>query len=320
MSDADLPAIGGYFGLELPVREIWHRDAVALNSGRNALRYLLELQRPAQVHVPVFTCDAVTQVIGDLGINVAPYRIDERMEPVFDFDSIGSDDAFLYTNYFGLKDLFIKTLAARGLRLVIDNAQAFFSWPVATVPTFYSPRKFFGVPDGGYAYPNLAPVFERGVSSDCVKHLLVRHDASAQAGYAAYQDNESLLSRLPIKAMSALTERILGSIDYADVADRRRRNFRQLHHVLRSSNALLIDLDLDVDSVPLSYPYLSQDRDLKSRLHSQNIFTASYWPSLTLLTEPNSLERHYATHIVHLPIDQRYGANEMARILSVTLS
>lgn len=318
MSDADLPAIGGYFGLELPVREVWHRNAVALNSGRNALRYLLELQRPAHIYVPVFTCDAVTQVIGELGINFTRYRIDERMEPVFDFCSIRRDEVFLYTNYFGLKDCYVKTLATKGFRLIIDNSQAFFSWPVGAVPTFYSPRKFFGVPDGGYAYADSAPDLERDASRDRVEHLVVRHDSSAQAGYAAYQDNESLLSRLPIKAMSALTERILASINYANAADRRQRNFKRLHRALRSSNELLIDVD--GASVPLSYPYLSQDRDLRSRLRAHNIFTASYWPDVARCAEPKSLEHHYAEHIVHLPIDQRYGSDEMARVLSVTLS
>ena len=33
--------------------------------------------------------------------------------------------------------------------LIIDNAQAFFAKPLLGIDTFYSPRKFVGVSDGG---------------------------------------------------------------------------------------------------------------------------------------------------------------------------
>jgi hypothetical protein len=313
-------AIGGYFGLELPVgREPWHRGALAVNSGRNALRCLLEAVRPSRVHLPVFTCEAVPATVAALGIPASFYRIDEAFEPRLDA-AAGVDDGavVLYTNYFGLKSRCAQALAARGVRLILDNAQAYFAPPVGTVGSFCSPRKFFGVPDGGYAHGPAVPPATRDASSARAEHLLLRHDVSAQAGYAAYQANERRLVDLPPMAMSGLTERLLASIDHAAVIDQRRRNFRQLHEALRSSNALC--LDVDDEAVPLSYPYLGRDPALRERLQAQNVFTACYWPDVLRSAAPASLEHHYASRIVHLPVDQRYGAADMQRVLSLTLS
>ncbi len=323
MPDATPQAIGGYFGLELAQRGAWHCAAVAVNSGRNALAHLLRARSPKKVYVPLFTCAAIPQTIARLGMAVAYYPIDEALEPVFDYRDVADDEVFLYTNYFGLKDDYVRTLPARGCAFIIDNAQSFFSPRVGSLDTFYSPRKFFGVPDGGYAlggpatHDDGAPL-ERDHSSTRASHLLIRHDESAQAGYASYQANEGMFVDLPVRAMSALTERILDSIDYALVAARRQENFLQLHRALGSSNALPIGEDSG--RVALSYPYLTYDTSLKSRLQAHQIFTANYWPEVAQAADPASVEYRYCTQIVHLPIDQRYGAIEMQRILELILS
>ena len=322
-------AIGGYFGLELPGGTAWHTNAFAVNSGRNALRFLLSANAPNKVYVPYFTCRAVTDVVNAMGIAVAHYRINEALEPDFDLASVTPDEAFLYTNYFGLKDHCVRSLAAAGCRIIIDNAQSFFSAPVAGLESFYSPRKFFGVPDGGYAYLGLstaAPSMEldRDYSAARAAHLLLRHDVSAQSGYASYQANEALIDALPLRAMSALTAQILGGIDYAAVIAQRQQNFAHLHAALGRSNALA--MDEDSTRVPLCYPLLckngSQDKaaELKARLHAQRIFTATYWPEVTQRVAPASVEHLYSTQLLHLPIDQRYGAAEMDRILEVLLA
>ena len=55
-------------------------------------------------------------------------------------------EAFLYTNYFGLKQGCVKLLEKKyGDHLIVDNAQAFFAKPIKGIDTFYSARKFFGL-------------------------------------------------------------------------------------------------------------------------------------------------------------------------------
>jgi hypothetical protein len=246
-------------------------------------------------------------------LTIVPYGIDEALEPRVDVAALGHDEVLVYPNYFGLKDLFIRGLARRTQSVIVDDAQAFFSPRVGTFDTFYSARKFFGVPDGAYAYGGGTQSLEPDQSSERAAHLLIRHDVSAPAGYAAYQANEATLAKEPLKAMSALSARLLRSIDYAEVATRRRAHFQRLHRVLGSSNGLPIDED--DERVPLTYPYLSADPGLQARLLRQNIFTATYWPEVARVAGPGTVEHHYSTQLVHLPIDQRLGEADLARII-----
>ena len=60
------------------------------------------------------------------------------------------------------------------------------------IDTIYSPRKFFGVSDGGYLYTNhyLDQFLEKDVSSYSSRQLLGRIDKSATLFYADYQKSE----------------------------------------------------------------------------------------------------------------------------------
>ena len=143
-------AIGGYFGLELQVGESYHKNLTALNTGRNAFEYILRARGYQHVFIPYYTCDVLLEPLRSLNIAYDFYSIDEKLEPV-SLTGINNNSAYLYTNYFGLKTGYIKQLAALIPNLIVDASQAFFDKPLIGIDTFYSPRKFFGLPDGGYA-------------------------------------------------------------------------------------------------------------------------------------------------------------------------
>ena len=55
-------AIGGYFELELnDFGTIYHDNLIKLNSGRNALEYILIQEGYEKVYVPYYTCDVTLQ-------------------------------------------------------------------------------------------------------------------------------------------------------------------------------------------------------------------------------------------------------------------
>jgi hypothetical protein len=58
-----MEAIGGYFSLELPLREEYHKDAIRLNTGRNCLEYLLRARGYKKVYLPYYICDSVLEPI-----------------------------------------------------------------------------------------------------------------------------------------------------------------------------------------------------------------------------------------------------------------
>ena len=141
--------IGGYFELELRPGKEYHTNLIRLNTGRNSLEYILRVKKYKKVYLPYYTCDTVLEPLEKLRIDYVFYRIDRKLEPVIDFD-INDDEALIYNNYYGLKGATVQKLAGEDFHLIVDNAQAFFDKPLPGIDTFYSPRKFFGVPDGGY--------------------------------------------------------------------------------------------------------------------------------------------------------------------------
>lgn len=313
-----MKAIGGYFELELSNNQEYHRDAIRLNSGRNALEYILRTNKYRKLYIPKYTCDVLLQPLKKLKVSFEMYEVDMNLEPDFEFSIIGENEGFLYTNYFGLKDKFVNSLIGKCNNLIVDNAQAFYSKPIGEADVFYSPRKFFGVPDGAYAYCSRnknEPMLEQAQSFMRVEHLTSRIDKDPEFGYPAFLENEKRLDQEPMMTMSRLTRRILSSVDYKFIAKRRLENFHYLNRALNSMNA--VRFSLDNIEVPMIYPFLSDDLNLRTRLLKNRVYTPQYWPNVLRWTSKNSLEYKLTTETVFLPIDQRYDLNDMDRMLQI---
>ncbi len=311
-------AIGGYFDLEIRSETNgFHPDAISLNTGRNAFEYVLKAREIKKMYLPYFTCEVLLEPLKKLKTPFEFYAINEQLEPIFDFSVLENEDGFLYTNYFGLKDNYIKQLSLLCKQLIVDNAQAFYSKPYHNEPTIYSARKFFGVADGAYLYCNekLEQDFIKDISHDKMSHLLIRKDISAEFGHTSFVANDKLLENQAIKMMSTLTTAILGSIDYELVAKKRIENYSLLNDVLNESNQL--SFKLDIESVPMVYPYWSRDKSLRQRLIENKIYTATYWANVKNWCKDGDLENRLTDEVVYLPVDQRYGEKEMQFIVNI---
>jgi hypothetical protein len=310
-------SIGGYFQLETIQNSDYHPNALAVNTARNALEYIILAKNINKLYLPYFTCDVLLEPVIKLGISYKFYNIDNNLEPIFDYNFLKENEAFLYTNYFGLKDDFINKLVLQCNNLIIDNAQAFFAKPINKVATIYSARKFFGVADGAYLYcdKQLDQVFETDVSIERMSHLLIGKDISAESGYNHFLSNDKSLKNQPIKLMSKLTKSILQSIDYDKAAKIRIENFNTLHKILGNVNEFKLK-SLN-DSVPMVYPFWSKDLILRKRLLENKIYTATYWPNVKEWCKVGDFEYLITEEIVHLPIDQRYGKKEMEFIINL---
>lgn len=309
-----MEAIGGYFELELRKGDHYHKNAIRLNTARNCFEYILLARRYRKVYIPYYTCEVMLQPLLRHNIMYEFYSINENFEPIETKDLLPYE-AFLYTNYFGLKQRCVEKLASiYGSQLIIDNAQAFYSPRLNSIDTFYSPRKFFGVPDGGYLYTDctLNQDIPQDKSYKRMQHLLQRIDEGAESGYSFFRLNDDSLDNNPIQQMSNLTEKLLCTIDYEDVKKKRRENFLILHEILKYTN--LINVKLEEDETPMIYPYYSNDT-LRERLISHKIFVATYWPNVLDWCTSNKMEFGFVQKLVPLPIDQRYEKMEMDKVL-----
>lgn len=312
-----MKAIGGYFSLELPLREEYHKDALRLNTGRNCLEYILRARQYRKVYIPFFTCEVILEPFKKLNISYAFYHIDLNLE-ISDNIQLKTDEALLYTNYFGLKQRYAENLAKKyGKQLIIDNTQAFYAKPIQGIDTFYTCRKFFGVPDGAYLYcdKELDEEIEQDYSYNRVAHLVKRIDLSAEDGFKDFRRVDDGLDNQPIRKMSKLTQRMMQSVDYEAAAQRRRANFQMLHEALGKDN--ILKLQLEDDAVPMVYPYLEPVEGLREKLIENKIFVARYWPNVLDRITKDDIDYLLAFQMQPLPIDQRYADNEMKTIIRV---
>ena len=314
--------MGGYFGLELPEPGAgYHAEALALNLGRNALKLILRHLGCATVYVPSYICDDVLDPIAQMGIQVVFYGIDVNLDPVLN-ETPCEGAAVLYANYFGLKGQAARALARSiPVPFILDDTQAFFDPPLAGSFTFYSARKFFGVPDGAYLYGDKISdaMLEPDISCDRCEHLLRAIDQGSMAGFAAYQKLEAAFGRIPPRRMSALTRRLLGSIDYGRVASVRRANYLRLDGALGGINQLRVPLP--ETAVPMCYPLLVNDgAALKAELIRRRMFVPSFWRGVAERVPEGSVESRLARDLLGLPLDQRYSFREMDRMVSNVLS
>ncbi len=312
-----MEAIGGYFSLELPMSEEFHKDALRLNTGRNCLEYILRARKYNKVYIPYYTCEVILEPFKKLNIQYEFYHIDILLE-ITNRITLEENEALLYTNYFGLKQRYIEKLAEEyGPHLIVDNTQAFYAKPLEGVDTFYTCRKFFGVADGAYLYTDklLEEEFEQDESYDKMAHLLKRIDLSAEQGFADFRKVDAGLNNKPIRRMSKLTQRIMQSIDYKEIAARRRVNFEMLNKSLSVSNTL--ELSLDNDAVPMVYPLLTKRKGLRAELIDKKAFVAYYWPNVLDWTASDDVEYFLAYQMIPLPIDQRYNEEDMKRVIEI---
>ena len=307
--DSAMKEIGGYFGLEeLPNHE-YHQGALAVNSGRNALVYLIRARKIRKLYIPFYLCDSVSCVCEREYCPCEQYRISADFRPLFK-KRLAEDEWLYIVNYFGQMENELE-FKQWYRNIIIDNVQAFFRKPASHVDTIYSCRKFFGVPDGGYVYSDAyLDGLVTDVSKDRMTHVLGRYEGVASEYYQMFIHNDESFYDMELKLMSRLTHNILGAIDYGQVKKRRESNFGYLHQMLGVYNKLSIQCP----EGPYAYPFYCKDgMVLKRKLAIEKIYIPTLWPDAV---QYGGLEKDYSENILPLPCDQRYDIEDMKYMLN----
>lgn len=307
------PEYGGYFELETFRGSLFHDEAISLNTGRNALGYLLEARNIQRIALPDYLCDSVAEVCARYGVDVTRYPIDKELRPA-EKVSLGDGEWMYVVNYFGQLGVSeVRQLQEDHSRLIVDNTQSFFTPPLPGIDTLYTCRKFFGVADGAFLYTDAALNRElpRDASAESMLHLLGRFERSASDYYADFRESERRLVGRPLARMSFLTENLLRAVEYEAAAQRRRANFAVLHARFRSRN-LLTPV---ADDGPYTYPLLiEQGERVRPQLHRRGVFAALLWPNVVEDVRAGEAACELARTLLPLPLDQRYTESEMEHV------
>jgi hypothetical protein len=293
-----------------------HKGALALNTARNSFEYVLLAKTVKKVFIPYYTCEVMLEPLIRQKVDYKYYSVDQFLDPVL--DDVEEDSFILYTNYFGIKNSTVLKLAGRFKNLIVDNSQAFYASPLPDVDTFYSARKFFGVPDGAYLYTSkllVDMVLEQDVSYDRIIHLAKRIETGANESYETFLENDLKLYNQPIRQMSAFTKEVMQSQSYGEFRSIRERNFLFLHHFLKDTNQFKFAVE-DLYG-PMFYPFVFEQKDLKQELVSHHIYVPTLWRNVYQTTNAGSMEQYFADHLCALPIDQRYDLDDMKYIVKL---
>lgn len=313
--------IGGYLELERYAGEPVHPGAVALDCGRNCLAYLAELRDIRAIWLPDWLCHSVRDVCEREGVAVRTYAIGADMLPAYDFE-VGQEEWLYLVDYYGqLRQEDVREASAHsGGRLVVDETHGLYRPAWEGTDTLWTCRKWLGVPDGAYLATKdgarLGRDLPRCGSRDRMRHVLGRAEAPAPGFLADHRAADASFAEEPVGRMSAVAESLLAAVDHGFVRSRRRANWDALNAALGGPNLL----EVRRPEAPFMYPLLVEDAaDMRGRLAKAGVFVPTLWPNVLGDSGAGAWARRFSADLLPLPLDQRYGEEDMEYIVGEVL-
>ena len=202
--------------------------------------------------------------------------------------------------------------------MIVDESQGYYREPWGGADTLYTCRKWLGVADGAFLHTRdgdrLGRELPRSESHDKMDFVLGRFERPAGEFFADSKQNNARFADEPVARMSALTENLLHAVDYEVAKERRLANWSALDGVLGSSNLL----SLATPEAPFMYPYMVADAEgVRGRMAAEGVFVPTLWPNVPGDPDAGPAAIDFSDNILPLPVDQRYGARDMERVLEV---
>lgn len=322
----DIPKCGGN------VWEKWvgERPHAAFSNLRSALCQWMWDNGMTQIWLPVYAPPCLTDVMQKAQLRHLYYDVSPELEPSTDFlAKLQPGDCVLAIEYLGrpLPDTFLAAVRAHpGVRLIIDRAQSLsHDEPDCAEGVLYSPRKLFGVPDGGLLVGPAARRTSPGVEAaacDALREretlLLERLEQGGQPNPALEtllrkQESERLLSR---RKMSRLTRLVLERIPWEAAAEKRVRNWEYLYQRL---GPCCLWQTASPDFAPYAFPLLSPEgvpcEVIHTLLTRQGINCQRMWYRLSVPKLVYPLAEALSKRLLLLPLDPRLGRRELEKIV-----
>ena len=315
-------------------RHSFSPDVYKYSSGRAALyqilNYLKHKEGINRVLLPDYLCSSVLVPVKALGLEFAFYQIDESLE--LEQDNLSrlyrEKSVILLINYFGLKNLENQIKAIRNINekafIIEDDVQAYYEFlkPLGDVDfKFTSLRKTFAIPDGGlvktkYNMPvvDKPNTFGQYKAAGALLKSMREGNFNDKIYLEMFEKGESLIDEEIECCMSRIAEKLYYFINEEHIKVRRLNNARYLLEGLRKIGVKPL-IPLKDGYVPLFIPIVSNNRNVvREAMFKQEIFCPVHWPLDEMPVRRGEL---MAKTELSLIIDQRYGRNDMDRIIAV---
>lgn len=302
--------IGGYMQFETYFGPEYHEEAIRFNTARSSIRYIQSIENYKKYYIPYYLCDCMYEMMDELGIKYEFYHVNKEMLPDIRH-YIEQDECVYIVNYFGqVSNETALLLKQKYKNIILDNTQSFFQDALYGIDTIYSCRKYFGVSDGAYLYTDkkMENDLELDVNYNRFNYLIGRYEMGASMFFKEFQTADYNLKYKEIKGMPKLTQNILKSLDYFKIKKIREDNFKYLDSRMRRYNKLK---NLKIGT--FMYPLMVNEADkLRKKLIEKKVYIPRLWPNvLDDVKDIESYDYKFAEEIIPIPIDHRYGIEDM---------
>ena len=325
-------------------------------SGRIAIYSLIKSLKLCneEVLLPSFTCESVIEPFVQCSCKVFFYGINEDL--TIDTNSINTiiennnPKLILFHSYFGFNTYknidkkYFEYLKNSGLILIEDLTQSFYSSFEKLHADFFvaSIRKFFAIPSGGVVispkkkleikyniqYDLMDRIDSVALNAFDLKKRFITNDNSLTVNKQQFLDKYLELGDLlkkcddiiPITSKSLPLYR---NVNVEQLCKTRRNNYLYLLNNLSAlSNIKIIFDTLPDDVVPLYFPiFIDKNRnEFQKKLAKSSIYCPIIWPKSKYIKICSKQVEYIYSSILCIPIDQRYGLDDMARICNVIKS
>lgn len=324
-------------------------DSIFLSTGRGAENLVLDtiLERNPDIRkvamIPPFTCSTVIEPFLKHGFEIFSYAIDNMLNVKLDefreLLTLTKTQVVLVHRYFGfdtLKDFekIVDEFSPKGVIFIEDKTQCLYSGfnSLQVDYTIGSIRKWAGLPNGGFAVCKTG-VFKHRPNLYNKEHEYLKLKASyAKFDYLLNNSiekkqylnlfkraEENLDSELTYYNISPMSVSIQQNLDLPLLKKKRRENYMFLYNGLKEYDILnALMPKLTEAEVPLYFVFCLKNRDkLQNHLRLYNIYAPIIWTKAKTSPEICSEAQNIYDCILCLPIDQRYGVDDMERIIKV---
>lgn len=293
------------------------RQGSLVFSGRTAIESVLKKIPDARsVLIPSYCCDSMIVPFRDAGIEVKHYSVSWADGLKIELD--GSADILLWCNYFGYRN---EMPNFDGL-VIEDITHSFLSEKQCHECSDFlvaSLRKWGPVLCGGYCSVNVTGstpsekfIEEKSSAMNLKAEYLQDLDESKKPKFLQMftESNEWLADNYSGRSIDSWSKEYLLHVDVEKQRNVRRQNAHILHERMKGKICFLFPEE-DMDC-PLFVPVLLKNRDeVRRHLTKNKIYCPVHWP------KPEGADSNIYDMELSLVCDQRYGINDMERIVSV---
>ena len=242
----------------------------------------------------------------------------------------------LFHRFFGFDtlpeiDSIIKELRDRGIVIIEDCTQSMYS-DISRMDADYfvgSIRKWCGVPDGGYAVckegrftikpiqPDYKLEEAKCRASEMKYEYLFCQKGDKDAFLSLYRKAEEILdAQSTYYSISPLSIKVQISLDIKRMKTKRFDNYKTLLELFKGLNGITpVFKEIDEKIVPLYLPLIVENRkEIQKILVDNAIYAPIVWPKDEACPPICEEAEFLYEHLLCIPIDQRYDADDMERI------